>query len=76
MSWNFISFSYILISLQLTLFLDDLDIQKCAHVQSESFPICIFKTTKNSHSIFIEMKISLFVFLFLFFFCMIYPNIP
>ena len=26
----------------------------------------LFKTTKNSHSIFIEMKIS---------FCMIYPNI-
>ena len=26
---------------QLTLFLDDLGVQKCAHAQSKSFPICI-----------------------------------
>ena len=59
MSWNFILFSRILIGKQLTLFLDDLEVQKCAHAQSKSSSICIFKTTKNSHSIFIEMKTSL-----------------
>ena len=54
------------------MFLDDLEVQKCAHPQGKSFPIYI-KTTKNSHSFFIEMKI---VFFFVFFFCMIYLNIP
>ena len=48
-----------LIREQLTLFLDDLKVQKCADVQIKSFPIALFKTTKTSHSIFIEMKISL-----------------
>ena len=68
MSLNFISCSCILMREQLTLFLGDLEFQKCAHAQNKSFPICIiFKMTKISHSFFIEMKIS---------FCMIYPNIP
>ena len=37
MSWNFISFSITLIREQLTLFLDDLEVQTCAHAQSKSF---------------------------------------
>ena len=57
MSRNFISFS---------LFLDGLEVQKCAHAQGIFFRFALFKTTKNSHSIFIETKIS---------FCMINPNI-
>ena len=36
MSGNFISFHELL-----TLFLDDLEVQKCAHAQRKSFPICI-----------------------------------
>ena len=43
MSWNFISFSRILIREQLTLFLDNLEIQKFPHAQSKFFPICIIQ---------------------------------
>ena len=68
MSWNFICFSRILIREQLTLFLDDLEVQKCAHAQSKSFPICIFKTTKKNLIQFYRNENQ--------FFCMIYPNIP
>ena len=53
MSLNFISCSCILIREQLTLFLGDLEFQKCAHAQKKSFPFCIiFKMTKISHSFF------------------------
>ena len=47
MSWNFISFSRILIREQLTLFLHDLEVQKCAHAQSQSFPVCIIQEEKK-----------------------------
>ena len=47
MSWNFISFSWILIREQLILFLDDLEVQKCAHAQSKSCLICIIKDDKK-----------------------------
>ena len=43
---------------QLTLFLDDLEVQKCAHVQSKSFMICIIQDDKKFSFNFIEMKIS------------------
>ena len=47
MSWNFISFSLILEREQLTLFLDDLEVQKCGHAQSKSFPISISQGGKK-----------------------------
>ena len=53
MSWNFISFSRILIREQLTLFLYNLEVQKCAHAQSKSLPICIIlDDTKVSFNFF------------------------
>ena len=32
---------------QMTLFLDDLEVQKCAHAQSKSFPIYIIQDDKK-----------------------------
>ena len=58
MSWNFISFSRILIREQLTLFPVDLEVQICA--QSKSFQFALFKTTKNSLSFFIENENQFF----------------
>ena len=58
MSRNFISFSCISIREQLTLFLDELEVQKSAHAQNIFSRFALFKTTKKSHSIFNEMKIS------------------
>ena len=31
----------------MTLFLDDLEIQRCAHAQSKSFPICTVEADKK-----------------------------
>ena len=40
---------------QLTLFLDDLEVQKCAHAQSKFSRFALFKTIKKISFNFIEM---------------------
>ena len=42
---------------------DDLEVKKCAHAQSKSFPICVIKDDKISHSILIKMKVNFLPFI-------------
>ena len=54
----FFLFFLILFREQLTLFLGDLEFQKCAHAHSRSVTICIVEDDTNFSFNLIEMKIS------------------